>query len=134
MAPSEQRAEVAAQAGVLPSALDAVVSARASNSLEKMLCHQLAAVHMAGMKALARLEHAGNFPPVEAARLTNAAARLFEVYQSGCVTLQKLKSGGRQHVVVQYQQVNVADGGQALVAGKVAQGSRRGRRKAKNGR
>jgi hypothetical protein len=34
---------------------------------------------------------------------TNAAARLFEVYQSGCLVVQKLKTGGTQRVVVQDQ-------------------------------
>ena len=31
-------------------------------------------------------------PPVEIARMTNAAARLLEVYQSACLTLLKLKA------------------------------------------
>jgi hypothetical protein len=63
-----------------------------------------------------------NLPPVERARLTNAAARMFEVYQSGCLTLQKLKTGGRQRVIVQH--VSVGPGGQAVVAGRVDRGSR----------
>ena len=41
---------------VLSSALDAAVSARAKNSIEKMLCHQMAAAHMAGMELLGRVE------------------------------------------------------------------------------
>jgi hypothetical protein len=57
--------------------------------------------------------------------MTNAAARLFEVYQSACLTLLKLKAKGRQRVVVQYQQVNVGQGGQAVVAGRVGRGSRK---------
>lgn len=124
---SEQRASVATRANALSPALDAAVSARAKNSIEKMLCHQLAAVHMAGMELLVRVEQSlVDWPPVERARLTNAAARLFEVYQSGCLTLQKLKTRGRQRVLVQHQQVNVGSGGQAVVAGQVAGGSRKG--------
>jgi hypothetical protein len=125
---SEHRAAVATRAGVLSPALDAAVSARAKNSIEKMLCHQMAAVHMAGMEMLVRIEESPslhNFPPVEIARMTNAAARLFEVYQSACLTLLKLKAKGRQRVVVQYQQVNVGQGGQAVVAGRVGRGSRK---------
>jgi len=57
--------------------------------------------------------------------MTNAAALLFEVYQSACLTLLKLKAKGRQRVVVQYQQVNVGPGGRALVAGEVRRGSRK---------
>src|SRR5438309_898548 len=108
---SEHRAAIATRAGVLSPALDAAVSARAKNSIEKMLCHQMAAVHMAGMELLVRLQEAVRLPPAETARLTNAVARRFEVYQSGCLTLLKLKTKGRQRVVVQYQQVNVGDGG-----------------------
>jgi hypothetical protein len=124
---SQQRADLATRAGVLSPALDVVMSAQARNPIEKMLCHQLATVHRAGMKLVAHGEQS-KLPLVEHARLINAAARMFEVFQSGCVTLQKLKTGGRQHVIVQYQQVNVGPGGQAVVAGKVRRGSRKGRR------
>ena len=60
--------------------------------------------------------------PREVARLTNAAARLIDAYQSGCLTLQKLKTKGTQRVVVQHQQVHVGDGGQAVVAGRIEGG------------
>jgi hypothetical protein len=130
---SEHRAAVATRAGVLSQALDAAVSAGATNSIEKMLCHQMAAVHFAGMELLVRLQEAVRLPPAETARLTNAVARLFEVYQSGCLTLQKLKTKGTQRVVVEYQQVNVADGGQAVVTARLGRGSRR-RGSAKNAR
>ena len=56
-----------------------------------MLCHQMAAVHMAGMEMLVRIEESPSlhqFPPVEIARMTNAAARLFEMYQAACLTLE----------------------------------------------
>src|SRR5262249_27341843 len=46
---SEHRAAVATRAGVLSAALDAAQSAKAHNSIEKMLCHQLAAAHLTGM-------------------------------------------------------------------------------------
>jgi hypothetical protein len=134
---SEHRAAVASRAGVLSAALDAAVSARAKNSIEKMLCHHLAAAHMAGMEMLIRVQESHfleRLPPVEAARLTNAAARLFEVYQSGCLALLKLKAKGRQRVIVQHQQlVNVQQGGQAVVAGPLSGGSREGGRRRKNG-
>lgn len=130
---SEQRASVATRANVLSPAIDAAVSGCARNSIEKMLCHQLAAVHMAGMDLLVRVEQSlVDWPPVERVRLTTAAARMFEVYQSGCLTLQKLKTRGRQRVLVQHQQVNVGSGGQAVVAGQVAGGSRRRGRGGKN--
>lgn len=135
VAASEDRVALARQADILSPALDTAVSAQATSSIEKMLCHQLAAAHALGMKLLARVQ--GSFddlPPVELARLMNATTRAFEVYQSGCVTLQKLKTKGTQRVLVQYQQVNVADGGRAVVAGRVARASRRNRRGGGNAR
>jgi hypothetical protein len=133
VAAAEQRAEVATRANVLAPALDAAVSAGSRSSIEKMLCHQLAGVHHAGMEMLVRVHQFHNIPPVELVRFVNAAARMFDVFQNGCVVLQKLKMRGRQHVVVQYQQVNVAASGQAVVAARVRRGSRKGRR-ARNGR
>src|SRR5260221_12342968 len=58
-----------------------------------MLCHQMAAIHFAAMQLL---EHSGapGLPPTEQARLTNAAARMIDVYQNACLTLQKLKTHG----------------------------------------
>jgi len=49
---SMPRAEVGSR--VAESAVDAAQSALAGNSLEKMLCHQMAAVHRAAMKLVAR--------------------------------------------------------------------------------
>jgi hypothetical protein len=125
---SEHRTSLLQRAGVLSLGLDAARSTRASHSLEKMLAHQLAALHKATMDLLIRLESSGTaLPPVEAARLTNAAAHCSEAFQSGCLVQQKLKTGGQQRVLVQYQQVNVGPGGQAIVAGKIGRGSRRRR-------
>ena len=53
-------------------------------------------------------------------RLVNASVRLMSVYQQGLQTLQRLRTGGRQEVVVQH--IHVTDGGQALVAGHVKPG------------
>ena len=126
---SEHRAHAATKAGVLSAALDAAVSVGARNALEKMIAHQVAAAHHAGMELLGRLAEDGmvgpRLPPVELACLTNAASRLFEVSQGGCVTLQRMKTGGKQHVVI--QRVNVEQGGQAVVAGRVEGGRRRGK-------
>jgi len=120
---SEHRAALATRAGVLSAALDTARTAKASNSIEKMLRHQMAAVHVGGMELLVKIEE---WPALRSAhqigdlaKLTNASARLFEVFQSGCLTLQKLKTSGRQHVVVQPRQVNVGNGVRAIVAGQV---------------
>ena len=113
---SEQRMEIAFGAGVLQAALDAAVSANAQNSLEKMLCHQMAAAHHAAMTLLASSLNP-RLPPVEQARLTNASARMMQVYQEALLALQKFRAGGKQTVVVQY--VQVRHGGQAVVAGNI---------------
>jgi hypothetical protein len=118
---SEHRVDLAAEVGsrVVESAVDAAQSAQAENSLEKMLCHQMAAGHCAAMKLIARSLNMSGVP-VEMARLSNAAARMMQVYQEGLLTLQKLRTGGKQTVVVQY--VQVSEGGQAMITGSVKSG------------
>jgi hypothetical protein len=119
---SEHRLDLAACVGsrVAESAVDAAQSAQAGNSLEKMLCHQMAAIHRAAMKLVARSLDMHD-APVEMARLSNAAARAMQVYQEGLLTLQKLRTGGKQTVVVQH--VQVSEGGQAVIAGSMASGN-----------
>ena len=72
----------------------------------------------------------GNQAQVETARLANAAARLMRTYQESMLTLQKIRTGGRQTMVVQH--VHVTDGGQAVVAGSVSKGAKGG--KSENGK
>lgn len=129
------RLGLASDAGVLAMTVDAVDTIEASNSLERMLVGQLAALHALAMKNAATAsnfadkaaDHYGGVPMqqrqianVEAARSTNAAARASEGYQRGMLTLDRLRNGGRQTVVVQH--VNVGRGGQAVVAGAVGGG------------
>jgi 2-succinyl-5-enolpyruvyl-6-hydroxy-3-cyclohexene-1-carboxylate synthase len=118
---SEHRLDLAACVGsrVAESAVDAAQSAQAGNSLEKMLCHQMAAIHRAAMKLIARSLDKSEVP-VEMARLSNAAARAMQVYQEGLLTLQKIRTGGKQTVIVQH--VQVSEGGKAVIAGSLAPG------------
>ncbi len=127
---SGKRLAAAERVGVLQTAVDAAHSARATNSLEKMLCHQMAAGHLTAMLLLEKSQ-SDRLQPGEVVRFTNAAARMMDAYQNACLVLQKLKTKGTQRVVVQYQQVNVSEGGQAVVAGRV--GSRTKGRRAKDG-
>ena len=117
---SEERMEAALKAGVLEIAVDAAESARASNSIEKMLAHQMAAAHQLGMKLVTRMND--QIAPADAGRLTNAAARMMLAFQSGVLTLHKIRTGGKQVVVVQH--VDVSSGGQALVAGSMNAGDK----------
>jgi hypothetical protein len=64
---------------------------------------------------------------IEAGRMFNASARMMESFQHGMLTIAKVRSGGKQTVVVQH--VNVGDGGRAMVAGQVK--LRRNKRRSK---
>ena len=58
---------------------------------------------------------------VELGRLTNAVSRLTAAFQEGLLTLQRLKTGASQTVIVRH--VTVQAGGQAVI-GNVKAGSR----------
>jgi hypothetical protein len=129
---AEHRAMLATRLGSFSMGLDAAVTANAKNSIEKMLAHQMAAVHQVGMGLLERAEHPiDGLPPAERVRYVNAAVRCFECFQNGAVVLQKLQNGGAQRVVVQH--VNVEPGGRAVVASEIATGSRELATGSKNG-
>jgi hypothetical protein len=103
-----------------------------TNSLERMLAHQLTSAHRSTLKMIAQLNRRlgviDNLSPthpataalnVEACRLAGTVGRLMTSYQSGMLALERVRSGGKQHVIVQHvhQHVQVQDGGQAMVAG-----------------
>lgn len=131
VAASRARMELAADAGsrTLAMAMDAAETLGASNSLEKMATHQLAACHGLAMRLLTRGEamigraatrddwKGTETFNVEGCRLIGAATRLLATYQAGLATLARIRQGGKQVVTVQH--VNVNDGGQAVVAGNV---------------
>lgn len=135
---SRDRLDLADRAGALEIALDTADSIQANDNLERMLAHQLAAVHVGAMKLAGLMQdqatHAARTmgqerqaATIEAARLAGAVARLSGTFQAGMVTLQRVRSGGKQVVVVQHQH-NYADGAQAVVAPVVVGAGGRGRR------
>jgi hypothetical protein len=67
---------------------------------------------------------------VRACRLAGAISRMSATYQQGLLTLQRKRTGGNQQVTVKHihQQVNVTQGGQAVVAGDKVTSRARGRR------
>ena len=99
----------------LPLASMPAESINALNSLEKMLVHQMAAAHKYSLNLMAKIPRAEN--NLEVLRITNASVRLMLAYQCGVRLLQRIRSGGRQVVVVQH--VQVSEGGQAVIAGEV---------------
>ena len=141
---SRDRLGLANQAGSLSLALDAADTIQAQDSLEKMLVHQMAVLHYGMMRAAARmneeLDAAGVIDPIDpnkreaanvrACRLAGAISRMSATYQEALLTLQRKRTGGNQQVTVKHihQQVNVTQGGQAVVAGDKVTSRTRGRR------
>src|SRR5262245_10866832 len=119
---SRERRELAGAAGSLDLALDAADTIQGQDSLEKMLVHQMAVLHRGMMRAAARMneelyaarDEAAN---VRACRLAGAISRMSAAYQQALRTLLRKRTGGNQHVTVKHihQQVNVTEGGQALL-------------------
>ena len=150
---SRDRLALAGQAGSLSLALDAADTIQAQDALEKMLVHEMAVLHRGIMRMAAQmdaeLDAAGVIDPkvaagmfdlnkreaaeaanVRACRLAGAMSRMSATYQQGLLTLQRKRTGGNQQVTVKHihQQVNVTQGGQAVVAGDKVMSRTRGRR------
>ena len=134
---SRDRLDLAKNAGALELALDTADTIQAADGLERMLAHQLAATHVAAMKAVAVMGQqldiadrtmgtAKQAACVEGARMAGAVSRLTGSFQSGYRTLQQVRSGGRQVVVVQHNHVEA--GGQAVIGGQagVSRAKRKG--------
>ena len=133
---SLDRLNLADHANVLEMALDAADSIGAKNSLEKMLVHQMTVLHRSAMKMSIRMDdmllqfqiqrfrEGSEFQRknLELCRLANTMARLSSAYQQAFISLQRIRSDGRQLVTVQH--VHVADGGQAVIAANL--GRKRG--------
>lgn len=92
-------------------ALDAADTIEAGNSLEKMLAHQMAAIHDASMRMVYRANLIQD--PGMAAKTFNCAMKGFSAYQGAVGALRQLRGNQQQHIVVQH--VNVSAGGQAMV-------------------
>ena len=109
----KHRLELLSPLGVdcVASALELEREIGASDPLEAMLAHQMAAVHTAAMQAFDKAFFRDE--PEARAKLLNVAARLLDTYQRGLLTLHRLRSDGVQNIHVHH--VHVADGGQAIV-------------------
>ena len=131
---SRDRLELADKAGALEMGLDLADTIQADNSMEKMLVHQMAAVHNSAMRMTAlvnrRMESMANDRltmqnierhNIETCRLAGTAARMMNTFQQGMLTLQRVRTGGEQRVVVEQHQyvTRVEDGGQAVIGPKV---------------
>lgn len=136
---SRARLELASQAGALTLGVDVAETIKARNSMERMLAHQLGALHTIAMQMVGRAgellrdhKHTMNqATSIEAARNANTAAKLMTAFQTGCIAMERMRRGGKQTVRVIYQQVAVAEGGQAIVAGSIKRGGSRQKRSAR---
>jgi hypothetical protein len=115
---SIERIGLADRCGAFNLAFDAAESVKAENAFEQMLSHQTAAAHKMSLDLLARAGQQRDFQGI--ASLCNAAARLMDASQKAMLTFHRLRTGGRQTVVVQH--VQVSDGGQAVIAGAMHPG------------
>lgn len=127
---SLQRLNLLAEVDAVTLGVDMAESVGAANSVERALAHQMAVAHKVALQLAAKAEHfAGRIQAwdntgrqqvqaIEAARMATASARMMDAFGRAALTLERLRHGGQQVVTVQH--VNVADGGQAVVAGVVA--------------
>jgi hypothetical protein len=76
----------------------------------------MAAAHRAAIKLLDNSLNS-SVPLGEMARLSNASARMMQIFQEALLTLQKLRTGVKQTVVVLH--VQVSEDGQAVIASSV---------------
>src|SRR5215213_1658078 len=101
--------------GPLGIGLDLADTITARNSLEKMLVHQMASAHAATMRMIEQMNRqievmAGCYPKgqqsetnnLQCTRLAGAVARMMGAYNQGTLTLERLRSGGGQTVVVKH--------------------------------
>lgn len=110
---SLDRLTLAEETGYQELCIDAADTIGANCSLEKMLAHQMAICHAEGMKLVVKAGKTRD--EAVSLKMLNAATRFMEVYQKGYEAIHRAKRGNRQMVVVKYQQVNVGDGGQAVI-------------------
>ena len=115
---SIERIDLADRCGAFNLAFDAAESVKAENAYEQMLAHQTAAAHKMSLDLLAKAKQQHDAPGM--ASLCNAVARLMDASQKAMLTFHRLRTGGKQTVVVQH--VQVSDGGQAVIAGAMHPG------------
>ena len=101
--------------------LDVSNTAQAGNTHEKLLAHQIAVAHKVALEQTAAANWDSTNDPAMAMKRLQIAARMMATSQQAMLTLQKLKTGGSQTVVVQH--VTVSGNAQAVI-GNVAQPER----------
>ncbi len=108
---SRDRLELISQFGTdcTAMALDVSDTIQASNSLEKMLGHQLALTHKLSMDYASKA--AMQADSANSVKMLNLSLRAMQTFQTGLMTLKKLRSTGEQRMTIAH--VSVTDGGMA---------------------
>jgi len=104
-----------------PFMVSIVADMQPRDAVERMLAVQMAAVHVAMIRAGGMLARADQLPQYEAH--DRAFNKLGRTFAAQVEALRRHRTGGKQTVTVTVQHVNVADGGQAIV-GNVQTGGR----------
>jgi hypothetical protein len=100
--------------------------------LEEMLADQFIACHKLSLNIIGRLysrDERYGIGDDEQAKLVNSSVKLMKMCQESALVINKLQTGGQQTVVVKHQNVQVNDGGQAIVANDLAVGGGDGSQK-----
>ena len=105
---SEQRAQLLEQNKVLELGIETAQDTQAEGSVQKMISHQMAALHQRAMTMLAESE--GCKDPDIAIKKARAAARMVDAFSRSALTLQRVQNGIGQTIQVQYMQVNAMVG------------------------
>lgn len=108
---SERRSRMLRDNDIVAIGLDVADTIGASNSMEKLLAHEIALAHKIANEQATKSLYDRD-PVIELKRL-QIAAKMMNTFQQGVLTLHKLRTGGTQNVIVQH--VHVADGGQAVI-------------------
>lgn len=92
-------------------ALQLEVDMKAENSAEKMLCHLMAMAYKGSMEVM-RKAYLEDDVVIQSHRL-KSSSKMIDSFSRAMLTMQKVKNGGNQHIVVQH--LNVSEGGNALI-------------------
>jgi hypothetical protein len=106
---SAQRAHLLERAGALELGIETADQAKAKDPIQKMICHQMGAVHRRALVLLAESERANDAQV--ACLKAKTAARLLDGFARAALVLQRLQSGTNQSVQVQ----NISVAGPAIV-------------------
>lgn len=115
---SEMRGRLLLSNDVVSLGIDISNTVGASNTLEKLLAHEIALAHKVAFEQAAMAHR--EYEPAMGLKRLQASAKMMATAQQGMLTLQKLRNGGAQQIVIQH--VHVADGGQAVVGAVQAGG------------